>query len=247
MDAKQSSQETFNSTSKLPGITSISKESWEIYKNNFATFIRISLIPFITGIILLLVFGATAVGVGLTLEEDVLNQPGVILGSISLTVLLLIIPIVVVQSLGSIALIYAIKDRHTEVDVKEVYKKAFHKLISYWWISFLLTIIVSLGLFFFIIPGILFAVWYGFASLVLINEGKKGMAALKKSKEYISGRTLAVSFRLSVMVIAVIILASITESIGSTIFTQITFLLISPLLITYYYLLYDYCRKTKNA
>lgn len=55
-------------------------------------------------------------------------------------------------------------------------------------ISILTTIIVFAGTLFFIIPGIIFSVWYLFGSIALVLENKRGMEALRMSKSLVKGR-----------------------------------------------------------
>jgi len=58
----------------------------------------------------------------------------------------------------------------------------------YLWVFFLLNIIIAGGFFLFIIPGVLFSVWFSLALFVLIFEERRGFNALFRSKHLVSGK-----------------------------------------------------------
>lgn len=73
-----------------------------------------------------------------------------------------------------------------------------HKLISFIWISLLAGVIVFGGTLLLIIPGLIFSLWYLFASTHLIVDGTRGYAALKASRALVVGRWWAVLWRVAV-------------------------------------------------
>lgn len=64
------------------------------------------------------------------------------------------------------------------------------------WVYTILTFIVGGGWLLFIIPGILFSVWFLFPPFILAMEDVRGMNALLKSREYARGHTLGLLGRL---------------------------------------------------
>jgi hypothetical protein len=62
--------------------------------------------------------------------------------------------------------------------------------------SILTGIIIFLGVIFFVIPGIIFAIWFAFISYEIILEDKKIMESLRNSKALVTGRWWAVLWRL---------------------------------------------------
>lgn len=85
--------------------------------------------------------------------------------------------------------------QQTPVDRKLLTREAWRDTISYLWVSILVGLIVLAGMFLFIVPGLIFAVWYSFALLIFVLEGTKGYEALKKSKALVSGRFWPVVWR----------------------------------------------------
>lgn len=71
--------------------------------------------------------------------------------------------------------------------VVQSYKQGFYYLIPASIVGILVFLITVGGLFLLIIPGIYWAISYGFAHYVLFTEGKKGIEALRVSKSYVTG------------------------------------------------------------
>lgn len=59
------------------------------------------------------------------------------------------------------------------------------------------TLIIIGGIILFIIPGIIFAVWYAFAGYAALFNGQSGLAALRASKSLTAGRWWAMIWRLA--------------------------------------------------
>jgi len=63
-------------------------------------------------------------------------------------------------------------------------------------ISILVSIIIFFGSILFLIPGLIFLVWYYFANYAIIFEDQKGLVTLKTSKNLIVGRWFQMAFRM---------------------------------------------------
>lgn len=70
---------------------------------------------------------------------------------------------------------------------QNAYKQAWEKILPYLWTSALKTILVSGGLICFIIPGIIYGVYTAFTPFIFIDEKRKGIDALIRSKKYVKG------------------------------------------------------------
>lgn len=64
------------------------------------------------------------------------------------------------------------------------------------WVGLLTGFIISGGFLLFVIPGIIFIVWFFFAQFIVISEDVRGMGALLKSREYVRGEWFDVALRL---------------------------------------------------
>lgn len=153
------------------------------------------------------------------------------------------------------SLLYSLKENS---DIKESYKRGFKILGSYIWVYFLLTIIIAGGFLLFIVPGVLFSVWFSLAIFVLVFEERKGFNALFKSKHLVKGRFWGVLGRFLVLGLIIglglfLIFASvlfgienkqtakqITEVVGY--FIQ---LLVFPFFLIYGFLIYNNLKEIK--
>ena len=166
---------------KLSSFDELFKRSWQIYKERFSVFMGILIIPF------LFVITTTAAGLILpSFKSSFL---------FALLAFFLLILGVIVNLWAIISILYAIKDREEKVGVRECFKRAKSKILSYLWVGFLVGFINLGGAFLLIIPGIIFYIWFVLSPYVLIAEEKKGFSALWKSKQLVKGNWWPVFWR----------------------------------------------------
>jgi hypothetical protein len=169
----QKNYSEISSPEKFKSIVQLLKESWRIYGLKIKTLLGITGLPvgfsFLFWIIMYLL-ADTSVKYSIWFSIT-----GIIsyLGSFFLW--LWAIP----------SLLYTLKEN---TDIKESYKRALKILGSYIWVYFLFVIIIAGGFLLFIIPGVLFSIWFSLAIFILIFEQKKGFNALFKSKHLVSGK-----------------------------------------------------------
>ena len=184
-----------SNTSAFLGAISLLAETWVLYRQRFLVFFGIILIP---SLMIAVPAGAFFKGgpLFIFIEALVSATPFLILAVLAL---LLFILSTVIQLWGRVALLYAIKDSDEKIGVIQAYRRGWHKILSYWWVSFLAGLLTAGGFLLFLVPGILFAVWFSLAFFILIAEDTGGMSALLKSREYIRGRWWSVLGRLVVI------------------------------------------------
>lgn len=88
--------------------------------------------------------------------------------------------------------------RNAPADVRSSLSVGAHQLLSFIWVSILVALMIGLGFILFVVPALIFGIWYAFASNHLIVDGVRGSAALKKSKALVTGRWWSVLFRVVV-------------------------------------------------
>lgn len=223
----------------LPGVSSLLKRSWQIYKERLATFIGIMIFPAIIRFLFLI--------------------SAVFLKSLSpiFIILLFIIfyPVAIIISLwSSVSLLFAVKEREQKIGIKEAFTKGWHKIISYWWISILVSLITMGGFLLLVVPGIIFFVWFSLATYVLVSEDLKGMNALFRSKQWVSENWGKVFWRFfGIGIIAIVIFGGIIflfnvfiNKTVSDIASSIISLFLTPFLIIYSFLIYEDLKKVKG-
>lgn len=75
--------------------------------------------------------------------------------------------------------------------------------------SILAGLVVIGGTLLFIVPGIIFAVWYAFVLYAVVLDDKRGMEALRASKAVVTGRWLAIVWRLILPGVAFVIASAV--------------------------------------
>ena len=145
-----------------------------------------------------------------------------------------------------------------DVSAKELFKKSKQYFSSYLGVSILIAIFTLLWTLLFIIPGIIFSVYYSFAAFIVVYENKKAMAAIKQSKNLIKGYWWAIFGRLAYVVIFIMIINILLSSPNYflpknslalniwELVVRLIIVLISPVALFYNYLLYKNISTIKN-
>jgi hypothetical protein len=179
-------------------------------------------------------------------------RQGLIIG----TVVVATIAVLIASAWGNGALVFAVSDE--KLSVVGAYKKAWQKVGSFIWIT-ILYLIVIMGHWILVIPGVILTVWFGFGLFILAKEDVRGMSALLKSKEYVSGHfgdvflRWLVPFAFMAVYIAirgVLNLASIVIPLVPTVVSGIIYLLwaivIVPFIMLFVYHIYQDLRGLKG-
>ena len=244
-------QQSQQVVSSLPSVTDILRQAWSIYKKRIRTFLGINIIPTVIIIALLPIFlGGGFFSIGLFASK-------LAAGGISLVIILVILFFIIIfvsQGWEQTALLYAIKDNQESISVIESYRRGWHKILSYWWVSFLVGTIIFFGFLFFIVPGVIFGVWFSLAAFVLITDDLKGMKALLKSKEYVKGKWGSVFWRflfiwgisLIFSLVITLIFSFLKIPFGGQISRFLIGLFLTPLVTIYSFLIYSNLRASKG-
>lgn len=228
--------------SSLSGVGDLLSRSWQIYKERIWVFLGIIILPWLS----ILPLGLLVAG---------LMRLPQLLPILSVVILIFALIVIIVTLWSSVALLYAIKEREEKIGIKESFTKGWHKIISYLWISISVGFITLVGFLFFIIPGIIFAVWFSLATYVLVAEDLRGSKALSRSKQLVSGNWWKVFWRFLVLgIITVVIyiiyglvIALIDIPYINNIAPTILMILLTPFFTTFGFLIYEDLRKIKET
>lgn len=181
----------------LPSGLQLLKDSWRIVRDRFWTLLGIIAAPTLLVIVLTLGFGFV------THALEGLSFVGIV-------ILLAILSMVVffVKTWVDVAIVRTIVTPSGQTSVIDSYRHAFRTVIRYWWVSVLLTLVTIGGILPLVIPGIIFATWFGFAPLLVVTDGLKGLSALQTSKIFVRGKVLAVLSRQFFLGMLLLILAA---------------------------------------
>jgi len=137
------------------------------------------------------------------------------------------------------AMLCAVKE--DSADFKKILLMAWPKIGSLFWVSFLAGLVIMGGSILFIIPGIIFSVWFCLSTFVFIAEDLHGTSALKRSKQLVEGYWWPVFGRLAVIGI-LCMLVSWVRVYGPII--NIFFMV--PFALVYEYMLYQDLKRVKG-
>ena len=206
--------------------TELLSEAWKLYKARWKTFLGIMIAPILLMLLTFLVFGIIALGIGLLGSfisgSSIVNI--VIYLVVFILLLALFLAIIIIQFWSQVALIFAIKDSGENIGIKESYKRGWRKIKPFFWVLILSGLIVMGGYVFFVIPGIIFGIWFSFAIFIVVVEDLKGMNAILKSREYVRNYWWQVLWRglfLAAVIISAFVVVFIIVFILASIFTLI--------------------------
>lgn len=154
-------------------------KSWQIYTKNFKLLMQIIFWLFIPAFLLALLP---------ILKANFLVIPLSIILTLASFILSLWISIALIITLRQLA-------KGEKIDLKTIYRNAYSKILSYFWINILIGLAVFFGFLLLIVPGVIFAVWFSMAVYILIFEGIRGTQSLSKSKELVKNYFWAVLWR----------------------------------------------------
>jgi len=223
----------------LPSPISLLKQAWEIYKRNFKTLAILSLVVSFSSFI----------------SNDSSFLGGIIFESSLALYISIIIVVTAISFWGFVATLYTIKDEKNGVNITEALSKGLTKLVPNLWVLFLSVFIMLGGFFLFVVPGIIFWIWFSMSNFVLVTENVGGMSALLKSREYIRGYFWAVAGRLLFFLIITLISLWLPSYLFklfhlplyiNSIYSGINSMIITPFYLIYGFLLYRRLKSIKG-
>lgn len=212
---------------ELSTVTQLLKKSWLLYRKKFVSFL---LIMIIFTVPLALITAA-----GLDFYANLPGSSPLTAGAVMVFFLMLFF----VSALGQIAFIYAISSEG--LPLADIFRKSAQRFLSFFWVYFLFGFITIAGLVLFMLPGIIFLVWFGFSLFVLAREDVRGIDALLKSKAYVKGKWLQV-FTLMLVVWIISFGLSLIPVLGPAFSV-----LFMPFILVYEYLLYTELTEIKRG
>jgi len=215
-------------SNSLPDATVLLGAAWERYKHYWKKYI----------LLLLPLFAASIVLGILTVSISRSNA-----GAFSPLMLVFSIGVAIVGIIAEAAIIYSVVTEGREVSITEAYRKGASLFWSFLLVQIITGLIVGLGFIALVIPGIYLAVRYSFSAFVLVDEGKKGMEALSRSRDLVKGRWFEVFIRfvfvivLSLIPFAIFFVIDSSSTFGQ-ILQNLLSLILAPLWILYVYNVY---------
>lgn len=228
-----------------PSAGSLLRQAWQIYKGRAQTLLLISLLGMVVIFIASIIFGGGLASVSGPGHSTAINT----VAPLSAVINFIIILVVAVLAQG--ALFSAVSAQGLPT-VGSAYSHAGKRLGALLWTGILSSIAIIVGFFLFVIPGVIFFVWFAVNGYIVMLEGKSGFGALKASKAYVRGRWAKVAWYMLVLALATIgfgIIAGIIAGVlsGISVYAGLIINLafsvaILPMVSAYTYALYETLR-----
>ena len=175
---------------QIPTFTYLFSTSWAIYQRRVGTLLAIMFISLAIVLGIVMVVGAVAVGLFFAMRP----WKNAIIG---IAVILVGLPSFYVLVRFHLALVIALL--REEATVKEAVAASRNRLWFFVGLGILNALILIGGFILLIIPGVIFAVWFAFASFIFVAEGRTAVQSLSASKVLIKGKWWDVAARLFVL------------------------------------------------
>lgn len=243
---------------KLIPVFDLFENSWKMYWANLKSLITISLYNLI-GLAAVLV-GAALIG-GLTVMFSLKGQD-------SLVLRIILLVLIAATALGALAVAiwYSTRSKigtyllikNNFSSVKDSWQESKKLFGPFFILSLLVFVLLILWALLLIIPAIIFGVFYSFAVLIFIFDGKKGIAAIKASRDLVKGYWWPVFGRLVFLFFILYLFSLIIGMPGSvavsneafssvwSIVSSILMFIASPFLFVYTVLLFKNLKEIKN-
>jgi hypothetical protein len=189
---------------KMSPLSFLLRSSWRIYRSHILIFSAIMLIPFAFSIIIYFIYSS----------KVIFERSGFWFASAATLITLIN---VLIQLFAYSAMIYFAKDN---LALTGSIKSAWRNFLSFLAVTLLASLVSAVGLCLLVIPGIVLITWFSLAAYVLVFEGQRGTAALRRSKELVRGNFFPVLFRL---LAAAILVAAVDILIRQVVSLPVTF------------------------
>ena len=185
-------QQTTPVEEKLGGSWQLLKDAWSLYRSKFKTLIGIMIVPVVISIIL------NELSI-ISISSPALSQASW-LPPIKIIIWLILLYF---NAISISALLFSVKN---DIGTKEAYARSFKSAFSYILVVILGTLVITGGFVLFVIPGVVFSLWFSLSVYSFVFEERKGLEALYRSKQLVEGNFWKIAWRfIFISIIAIII------------------------------------------
>lgn len=179
-----------STTPGLPPVKELFREAWVVFKASFLRLVLYYLMLF--GLFLVIVAAATLLILIIyfltSLLSGLLGQSGGVLPvevlkwvSVSAAAVLFVVILIFAVSALPIGSILILNDYQQKPSLREILRRSLKLVIPLSLTGFLAGLVIFGGYFVFIIPGILFQIFFAFVSYEVVLGNRRGSAALRRS------------------------------------------------------------------
>ncbi len=216
----------------LRSLGELFNDAFEVYKERFGTFFGIIFLSVLLVLAIAVIVAAIALALSFVFpgKKQALVAVGVLIGSI---------PFFAAVFWGMAAFIFAVTE--STLGIKEAFGKGWRSVWSFMWLYSIMGFIITGGYLLFVVPGIIFSVWFAFCQFILARDNVRGMDALLRSREYVRDMWFEVFGRLAVVWLASLFLGAI-PFLG-----PLLSLLFAPFVMVFTFFIYEDLAGIKGA
>lgn len=219
---------------KLIRIGELLKRTFRLFKERISTLLAIVGIGILISFAIALLFSIVVLLLSIPLKLSFLQFLYIFFP--------IFIVIIFIQLLISASLISALGENKK---FGEAIKNGWQKIPSLFIVSLLSILAVLAGILFFILPGIIFAIWFTFVDFAVVLDGKRGIQALSFSKNLVSGKWWGVFGRLLLLSLVSGLIGFILQLIP-LIGEFLSTLFLPPFQTIYLFLIYSDLKRIKG-
>ncbi len=177
-----------NPVNELPSVDEMMNGGWKIFKERFWSLLFLNAIPLVTIFVVVGLLAVFYVKFPEFINGFSFGQMMSWSTIIGIVVPILIAGVIIVfTSLWCNLALLREATAPVRIPLKQAFGETRSKIASALWLGILMSIIVGGSAVFFVIPSVIFSVFFFFSAFVLVVQGETGMRALLKSREYIRG------------------------------------------------------------
>jgi hypothetical protein len=230
MDTNGVSEKNNGAKLSLHSLGSLFNGAWALYKTRWGVLSEIVLLP-----VLVTILGYVLIGLGFPFS--VFGGVAILIGWI-------------IFVFSALPVVYSV---HHATGVDESYKVTIGWFWPFVWVSILEILAVAGGTIMLIVPGIWLGIAFSFMAYVFVIEGRKGIDALRQSKNYVKGYWWPVLGRVILLGIILVVISAIVQLPFSLLFGKTVSSIVSiglilffvPFSSIYSYLIFQNLRELK--
>lgn len=211
-------------------------ETWQLYKKKFWLLVGIVAIPILTVLVAAIVGGLLA-----ALVSQAGNSTAGVILFIGI-VILAAIAAVLISFWAQAALLVGVSEE--TISFKEAFRKGEHLIGALLWVGILTGLILLFGFTAFIVPAVIFWPWLVFSTFIVVLENKRGIEALRASREYVRGMWWPVFWRMALLTVIVFAVSAVIGMIP--LFNIVAGLIVGPFSVAFAYILYRNVKEVKG-
>ncbi len=205
---------------QLPGITELLRASWQLVTTRFGALLGIGVLNSLLQMSLVVVASMLALAAGVARAVEAYSQGTPLtellnielLRPVALIFLVLIIALIIESLLAQITILRVL------FNPKESIMHAFRRAISSFWIvlgaSLLVTFITLGGMMVFLLPGLIFSIWFMFSVFEIVLFDTPATAALERSAAVVRRHIGGILGRVAALVLITMIVGSIFDEVS---------------------------------